>query len=68
MIVDAAYSLGYGEKYSEIPKGTPGAGKDINWSIIYDSSKVRDVLGLKFKSVEEATKDTIEDYKARGWI
>lgn len=67
-IVDAAHALGYGEKYSAIPKGTPGAGKDVKWNIEYTNSKAQDVLGLKFRSKEETTKDTVEDYKARGWI
>lgn len=36
--------------------------------IRYDTSKAAKLLGLKYHSIEEGTKDMVEDFKARGWI
>ncbi|KAH9896685.1 NAD(P)-binding protein [Cubamyces lactineus] len=36
--------------------------------IRYSPEKERRLLGIKFKSLEETTKDTLEDFKARGWL
>ena len=30
--------------------------------------KQQRILGTKFRSMEETTKDTLEDFKARGWF
>ncbi|KAH9838568.1 NAD(P)-binding protein [Rhodofomes roseus] len=34
----------------------------------YDTSKAAKLLGIKYRSIEESTKDMVEDFKARGWI
>ena len=34
----------------------------------YDTSKQRKLFGIKFYTVEESTKDTLDDFKARGWL
>ncbi|KAI9058011.1 NAD(P)-binding protein [Trametes sanguinea] len=34
----------------------------------YSPDKERRLLGIKFRSLEETTKDTLEDFKARGWL
>ena len=34
----------------------------------YSPDKERKVLGIKFKTLEETTKDTLDDFKARGWL
>ena len=34
----------------------------------YDTSKAAKLLGLKYRSIEEGTKDMVEDFKAKGWI
>ncbi|KAJ2973760.1 hypothetical protein NUW54_g12004 [Trametes sanguinea] len=36
--------------------------------IQYSPDKERRILGIQFRSLEETTKDTIEDFKARGWL
>ena len=36
--------------------------------IRYSPDKERRLLGIKFRSLEETTKDTLEDFKARGWL
>lgn len=35
---------------------------------MYDTTKERKLLNIKFRSKEEMTKDTLEDFKARGWF
>ncbi|PAV17628.1 D-lactaldehyde dehydrogenase [Pyrrhoderma noxium] len=53
----------------DAPKGTPGKGKDFAYTIRYDVSKARKVLGIEFRDkTTTTTKDTIEDFKARGWL
>ncbi|KAI0827004.1 NAD-P-binding protein [Trametes gibbosa] len=34
----------------------------------YDHSRAITTLGLKFRTIAETTKDTLEDFKARGWL
>ncbi|OSD07838.1 NAD-P-binding protein [Trametes coccinea BRFM310] len=36
--------------------------------IQYSPDKERRILGIQFRSLEETTKDTIDDFKARGWL
>lgn len=35
---------------------------------MYDASKAPKVLGIKYRSIDETTRDILEDYKARGWV
>ncbi|EPQ50349.1 NAD P-binding protein [Gloeophyllum trabeum ATCC 11539] len=67
--VDAAHEAGvYPE--SALSKGTPGAGygPGVTHMISYDTSKAAKVLGLdKYISKEQCTKDSLEDFKKRGW-
>ncbi|KAK9322287.1 NAD(P)-binding protein [Lipomyces orientalis] len=44
--------------------GTPGA---IQRAITFDTSKEKEILGIKFKTMEELTRDTLADYERRGW-
>ena len=34
----------------------------------YVMDKQQKLLGIKFKTMEETTKDTLDDFKARGWF
>lgn len=67
--VDAAHEAGvYPE--SALPKGVPGAGKGPNVTHLlnYDTSKAAKLLGMdKYISIEQCTKDCLEDFKKRGW-
>ena len=36
--------------------------------IKYDTSKATKLLGLSYLSIEEGTKDIVEDFRERGWI
>ena len=33
----------------------------------YDNSKQASILGIKFRTKLETTKDTLEDFSKRGW-
>ena len=52
----------------DAPKETPGRGKGFAYIIRYDVSKARKVLGVEFRDKTTTTKDTIEDFKAWGWL
>ena len=34
----------------------------------YSPDKERMLLGINFRTIEETTKDTLDDFKARGWL
>ena len=34
----------------------------------YDTSKERRLFGIKYHTVEETTKDMLEDFVKRGWL
>ena len=36
--------------------------------VSYSSEKRERILGIKVRSKEESTRDTLADFKARGWI
>ena len=37
------------------------------YMITYDNSKEASILGIKFRTKLETTKDILEDYSKRGW-
>ncbi|KAJ3712943.1 D-lactaldehyde dehydrogenase [Lentinula raphanica] len=55
--------------HTDLPKGKPGAGKDFVPKIVYDASKASKILGpeLVYHTMEETTRDTLEDFEKRGW-
>ncbi|CCM04250.1 uncharacterized protein FIBRA_06417 [Fibroporia radiculosa] len=40
----------------------------VTHMIQFDTSKATRIFGLKLRTLEESTRDMIEDFKARGWI
>ncbi|KAI9058001.1 NAD-P-binding protein [Trametes sanguinea] len=36
--------------------------------VVYDNRKAIQALGIKYRTLNELTKDTVEDLKARGWL
>ncbi len=36
--------------------------------LVYAPEKQQRLLGIKFRTLEETTKDTLDDFKARGWL
>jgi len=69
LIVDAANSLQPNPLPThKLPKGYPEVFKDGKvYHTTYDKSKEERILGIKFKTQLETTKDTLEDFARRGW-
>lgn len=66
--VDAANDLNSPPKLSTtLPVGVRGAGKTAKHLTFYDTAKADRILGLKYRTIAETTKDTLADYEARGW-
>lgn len=40
----------------------------VKFPTTYDNTRAKTVLGIKFRTVADTTKDTIEDFKVRGWL
>ena len=56
-------------RMAQLPKGEPGTtGKDVVHPILYDTTKLRKMLGLDSpRGIAECVRDTIVDYQERGW-
>ncbi|KAF8545719.1 NAD(P)-binding protein [Imleria badia] len=66
--IDAANDLNPPPKLSTtLPVGVRGAGKTAKHLTIYNTAKADRILGLKYRTIAETTKDTLADYEARGW-
>lgn len=69
--VDTANSLSPSPipSHTDLPKGDPGAGKRLPPMISFDTSKASRILGpeLKYHSMDETTRDALEDFERRGW-
>ena len=66
--VDAANDLNPPPKLSTtLPVGVRGAGKTAKHFLFYDTTKADQILGLKYRTIAETTRDTLADYEARGW-
>ena len=50
------------------PRGEKGEGKKVVHRVLLDTSRARDVLGVKFRSMTETFSDCLEDFKKKGWI
>ncbi|KAJ8087297.1 hypothetical protein PM082_006127 [Marasmius tenuissimus] len=61
--LDAANSL-TPTPYRKIAKGASGT---AHRGIKFDTSKERRILGLRFRTMEEVTRDVLTDYTRRGW-
>ncbi|KAF9047973.1 hypothetical protein BDP27DRAFT_1395161 [Rhodocollybia butyracea] len=52
--------------HTDLPKGSPGAGKGFQPMVTYDRTKTSKIFPeLKYHTMEETTKDTLEDLSAR---
>ncbi|KAF9457365.1 hypothetical protein BDZ94DRAFT_1273374 [Collybia nuda] len=67
--VDVANSLSPSPipSHKSLPRGNPGGGKNAIHLIQYNTEKEGKILGLKYRSKEETTRDTLADFEARGW-
>jgi len=71
-VVDAANAISPPPKLTtgRLPKGNPGAGTGHPSTVHlqhYDTTKAARILGVKYRTIAEMTKDTLADYEARGW-
>ncbi|KIJ53250.1 hypothetical protein M422DRAFT_222631 [Sphaerobolus stellatus SS14] len=57
--------------FENVPVGEPGAGKGYKHDITLDTTKAREVLGMKFRTVEESGKEIARSLlglaKQNGW-
>lgn len=37
-------------------------------AVTYNAEKGSRILGIRYRTVEETAKDTVEDFKAKGWL
>lgn len=47
------------------PKGNPAQQEVLHE---YNTSKGRQILGLKYRNVPQAVRDTVADFGGRGWL
>ncbi|TDL16059.1 NAD-binding protein [Rickenella mellea] len=50
-----------------VPKGEPGAGAKVTHRHVYDTTRAKEELGIKFIDMKTTAKDMIDDFKKRGW-
>jgi hypothetical protein len=50
------------------PRGVPGAGKNTVHPVLIDSTRAREVLGLKFRTHTETFVDMLESFREKGWV
>ncbi|EIW85968.1 D-lactaldehyde dehydrogenase [Coniophora puteana RWD-64-598 SS2] len=69
--IDAANKVSPPPKLSQkLAVGNPGAGSanpNTVHMISFDTSKAKSILGLKYRTIDETTRDTLADFEARGW-
>lgn len=66
--IDAANDLSPPPKLkTTLPVGVRGAGKTAQHLTLFDATKADRILGLRYRTIAETTRDTLYDYEARGW-
>jgi len=70
--IDAANAISPPPKLTTggLPKGNPGAGTGHPSTVhllYYDTAKAARILGLKYRTIAETTRDTLADYEAKWW-
>ena len=61
----AAVSLGIKGVQTGIPNYDPSKAKNF---VSFNEAKRDRILGIKITSVDDSVRDTIADFKARGWV
>jgi len=51
-----------------VPRGERGAGAKTVPNIQLDSTRAKEILGIKFRSITETFGDTLEDFREKGWV
>lgn len=47
--------------------GDPGAGRKAPYMLNYDTNKEKRIFGLKYKTMEEISRDMLVEFNRRGW-
>ena len=47
---------------------SPLAVSVVAYHVAYVPDKEQRLLGVKFRTIEETAKDTLDEFKARGWL
>ncbi|KAF8625649.1 hypothetical protein AX15_005270 [Amanita polypyramis BW_CC] len=50
-----------------LPVANPGAGKKTPYMTDFDTSKGKRILGIEYRTMEEASKDLLLDFESKGW-
>ncbi|KIJ56317.1 hypothetical protein M422DRAFT_23606 [Sphaerobolus stellatus SS14] len=66
-VVDALVDAGIPLPEST-PRGEKGAGKNTVHSVLVDSVRAKEELGLKFRSLTEIFGDALKDFQQKGWL
>ncbi|KAF8511613.1 D-lactaldehyde dehydrogenase [Hysterangium stoloniferum] len=67
-ILDAIHSRPVPDRdFSNVPKGTPGAGQSAIHPAQMNTKKVKEMLGLQFTGLEKTARDTARSLLTRGW-
>ncbi len=54
---------------SKVPAGDPDYNPDnASFPSTYNADKSVRILGIRYRSIEELTKDSLDDFTARGWL
>ena len=54
--------------YENLSKGSTAYDPNTSKPLIhYNVAKAKEILGIKYKTMDETTKDLLEDFKRRGW-
>jgi nucleoside-diphosphate-sugar epimerase len=68
LAVNAANTLAQSFPNLNLPRGYPEKAKNTVHLILYDTAKADRILKLKYRSMEETTRDTLNDFEERGWL
>ncbi|KAE9410975.1 NAD(P)-binding protein [Gymnopus androsaceus JB14] len=53
--------------HPNLPKGLPGSAKDVTHMVLFSADKGEKLLGIKYHTMEEMTRDSLKDFEQRGW-
>ena len=55
--------------FPELPAGVENYDPEaVAYHILYVPDKEQPLLGVNFRTLEETTRDSLNDFKARGWL
>lgn len=68
-MIDAARKVGPSIGLNDLPKGyVDYDASKVAHEHVFNNSKLKNILGLKLMSMEDTARDTLTDFKNRGWL